>query len=321
MLAVARRNLVAGLFSAAASPLHAQPVWPNKPISLLHGFPPGGPVDSVARVISDALARRLGQPVIVESRPGAAGTTAANFVARAAADGYTLIVIPATYAAAAAMYRQLPYKPVDDFTPIGMIADFPYVIVTHGEYPIRTVDDLIKEGQSRTLTFGSPGQGSTQHLLGELLARRFKIKLQHIPYRGGAAALNDLLGKRIDLMIDPPVAPLEHIKVGTLRGLAVTSAKRFFSMPDVPTLDEAGLAGFDVTGWTGVLGPAKLPGDVVDQLHSEMKAALGEPSLIDRLHAVGAEPHLMSPAAFKQRLIDDIARWTGVVAEAKIERI
>jgi tripartite-type tricarboxylate transporter receptor subunit TctC len=278
-------------------------------------------VDSVARVISDALARRLGQPVLVESRSGAAGTTAASYVARAAPDGYTLIVIPATYAAAAAMYKQLPYKPIEDFTPIGMIADFPYVIATHAEYPIRTVGDMIREGQSRTLTFGSPGQGSTQHLLGELLGRRFKINLQHIPYRGGAAALNDLLGKRIDLIIDPPVAPLEHIKIGTLRGLAVTSANRFFSMPDVPTLDEAGLAGFDVTGWTGLLGPARLAGDLVDRIHSEMRAALAEVSLVDRLHGLGAEPHLMSPAAFSQRLAEDILRWANVVAEANIEKI
>ena len=263
----------------------------------------------------------MAQPVIVESRPGAAGTTAANYVARAGADGYTLIVIPATYAAAAAMYRQLPYKPVDDFTAIGMIADFPYLIVTHAEYPIRAVDDLIREGQSRTLTFGSPGQGSTQHLLGELLARRFKINLQHIPYRGGAAALNDLLGKRIDLMIDPPVAPLEHMKVGTLRGIAVTSAKRFFSLPEVPTLDEAGLAGFDVTGWTGLLGPARLAEAALDRIQVEMRAALGEASLIERLHTLGAEPHLMSPAAFRQRLVEDIARWTSVVQEARIERI
>jgi tripartite-type tricarboxylate transporter receptor subunit TctC len=321
MVAVARRSLVAGLFSAAASPLQSQANWPTKPISLIHGFPAGGPVDSVARVISDALARGLGQPVIVESRSGAAGTTAASYVARAAADGHTLIVIPATYAAAAAMYKQLPYRPVEDFTAIGMIADFPYVIVTHSEYSIRTMRDLIKEGQTRTLTFGSPGQGSTQHLLGELLARRFKITLQHVPYRGGAAALNDLLGKRIDFIIDPPVAPLEHMKVGTLRALAVSSGKRFFSMPDVPTLDESGLAGFDVTGWTGLLGPARLPDGVVDRLHSEMRAALTEPSLKARLHGLGAEPRIMSPTAFKQRLTEDILRWTSVVAEAQIEKI
>jgi tripartite-type tricarboxylate transporter receptor subunit TctC len=219
------------------------------------------------------------------------------------------------------MYKQLPYRPVEDFTAIGMIADFPYVIVTHSEYSIRTMRDLIKEGQTRTLTFGSPGQGSTQHLLGELLARRFKITLQHVPYRGGAAALNDLLGKRIDFIIDPPVAPLEHMKVGTLRALAVSSGKRFFSMPDVPTLDESGLAGFDVTGWTGLLGPARLPDGVVDRLHSEMRAALTEPSLKARLHGLGAEPRIMSPTAFKQRLTEDILRWTSVVAEAQIEKI
>jgi tripartite-type tricarboxylate transporter receptor subunit TctC len=321
MLAVARRNLIAGLVSAAASPLHAQSSWPSRPISLVHGFPPGGPVDSVTRLASDALAHRFGQAVIVESRAGAAGTTAASQVARASADGYTLLVIPATYAAAAAMYRRLPYKPVDDFTSIGMIADFPYLIATHAEYPIRTLDDLIKEGQRRTLTFGSPGQGSTQHLLGELLARRLKTKLQHVPYRGGAAALNDLLGKRIDLLIDPPLAPLEHIRVGTLRGIAVTSAKRFFNIPEIPTLDELGLAGFDVTGWTGLLGPVGIAEYIVQRISSEIKAALAEPRLIERFHALGAEPNVLDPGAFRRRLTDDIARWTNVVMEANIEKI
>jgi tripartite-type tricarboxylate transporter receptor subunit TctC len=323
MTDLTRRMLLAGLSSFAAIPARSDTAWPNRSIILVHGFPAGGPVDTVSRILAEGLSKQLGRQLVVEARPGAAGTTAAAQVARAAPDGHTLAVIPATYTGTAAVYKKLPYRPLDDFTMIGMIAEFPYVIVTHSDHPIRTVADLISAARSRTtpLTFGSPGQGSNQHLLGELFALTAKIQLQHVPYRGGAPALTDLLGKRIDLMIDPPVAPLPHIKGGTLRAIAISGGKRFFMLPDVPTIAESGFPGFDIAGWTGLVGPAGLPMPVANRLNSAVGQFLAEPSVIERINAIGAEPRPTSSDQFKVRVASEIERWTSVVASANIPRI
>ena len=323
MTSLSRRSFMVALSACAVAQGHARDAWPNGPVVLVHGFPPGGPVDTVARIVADGLTKRIGQQVLVESRPGAAGTIAAAQVARAAPDGHTLSIIPATYTVTAAMRKQLPYRPIDDFTMIGMISDYPLVIVTHSQYPFRSIADVIKTAASRTtpLTFGSPGEGSIPHLLGELLARKAKIHLQHVPYRGGPPALADLLGKRIDLIIDPPSAPLAKIRDGTLRALAVSSAQRFFLLPDVSTLAESGVPDIDVTSWCGLVGPAGMPEMVVARLNEDMARLLGETAVIERLHGAGMVAKTTSAAEFKTRVTSDIARWASVVADANIERI
>jgi tripartite-type tricarboxylate transporter receptor subunit TctC len=323
MKATTRRAAVAGLTAAIFAPRVARAAWPDRPINLIHGFAAGGGADVTARIIGEALAQRLGQPVLVEAKPGASSTLAAAQVARAAADGHTIMMIGSAYAAAGAMYKRLSYRPVEDFTPIGLLCEFPYLIVTHSEHPMRSVADLVNSARSREtpLSYGTNGQGSTQHLLIELFARMAKIKLQHVPYRGGAQALTDLLGKRIDFMLDPPIIFLEHIKAGRVRPIAATGATRFEGLPEVPTIAESGFGGFAVTSWFGLLAPAGLPGETISRLNAEIASILAQADIQSRLRALGNAPAPSSPEALRTLIADTIAKWTSVVEAAQIERI
>lgn len=249
MIRLTRRVFLAGLPALSAVPARSQGTWPDRPVTLVHGFPPGGPVDTLSRILADGLSRRLGQQVIVEAKPGATGITAAGLVARGKPDGYTLMAVPATYVATAAMYRVLPYRPIEDFSFISSTAEYPFVLVTHSTSPIQTVSDLLTIARSRQtpLQYGTAGVGSLQHLSMELLAKKANIRLQHIPYRGGAPAITDLLGKRLDLVLDPPTSLIQFIDDGKLRALAVTGDSRFFGLPSVPNFDQSGFKGFSVT--------------------------------------------------------------------------
>jgi tripartite-type tricarboxylate transporter receptor subunit TctC len=323
-----RRRFLHLAASAAATPVmshvaRAQTGWPDRPITLTHGLAPGGGVDATARILTDGLSRRLRQQVVVESKPGAGTTIAAAQLARAAADGYALALFTATYATAAAMYKSLSFRPVDDFSMVSLVTEFPYVIATYSEHPVRSINDLISSARTANtpLTYGTSGLGSVSHLLMELLAQSANIKFQHVPYRGGAPALTDLLGKRIDLMLDPPTILLEQVKSGNVRILAVTTGTRAPALPDIPTIAEAGVASFDVQGWVGLVGPAGLPEAIVKRLNSEIAAVLNEPAVAERIRALGNEPAPSSPDKFRARLASDIAKWTSVIAAAKIERI
>src|SRR5262245_7386960 len=297
--------------------------WPDRPITMLHGFPPGGPTDLIARLVADGLTRRLGQRVVVEGRSGASGTTAAAQVARAAPDGYTLFAVPSGHTFVAATYKSLPYRTIDDFSPISMFTEYPYLMATYADHPARTVVDLIKLARSggTPLLYGTPGNGSGPHLAIELLAKEAKVSFQHVPYRGSAPAATDLVGKRLDFMMDPPAALIEFVRAGTLRALAVTGDRRFFALPDVPTITEAAVPGYVVTGWQGLLAPAGLPAPIVDRLNTEVVGILREPTVIERLHALGNEPRPSTPEEFRARIVDDIAKWTAVVDAGNFERI
>ena len=229
---------------------------------MLHGLTAGGGVDVSARLVADGLSKRLGQQIVVEPRPGAGGTLAAAQVARAAPDGYTLGFIPSGHAVTAATYKSLPYHPVDDFTIIGQAIEFPFVIVTHPKHPIRNMPDLIKaaKASANPLLGGVPGQGTPQHLLIEYFSRLAGIKLQAVPFRGGNQALTELLGKRLDFLIDPPIALIGQINSGALHAIGVTGAARFGSLPNVGTIAEAGFPGFSITSWMGVIAPAEAAG-------------------------------------------------------------
>ena len=318
-----RRTVLAGLSAFAVMPARSEAAWPNRPIVLVHGFPPGGPVDTLSRLLADALSKRLGQQMIVEARPGATGTTAAGQVARAAPDGYTLTAIPATFPASAAMFRALPYRPLDDFALISTTAEYPLVIVTRVDHSIRTLPDLIRiaRSQGAPLQYATAGIGSIQHLTMELFAKMANIRLQHIPYRGGAPAVVDLLGKQVDLLIDPPTALVKLIEDGKLHPLAVTSAERFFGLPDVQTVAEAGFPEFAVTAYQGLAGPAGLPADLVKRLNADLAAVLADPIVVEHLRKIGNNPRPSSPEEFKSRIAADITRWSKVISEAKIERI
>jgi tripartite-type tricarboxylate transporter receptor subunit TctC len=324
MAALTRRTMLAGLAAAAAlRPERAFAAWPERNISMIHGLTAGGGVDVSARVIAEGLSRRLGQQIVVEPKPGAAGTLAAAQTARATPDGYLLQWIPSGYAVSAAMYKSLPYQPVDDFTIIGQAIEFPFVIVTHPEHPIRNIPDLIQTAKARSepILGGVPGAGTPQHLLIEYFMRLAGIKIQAVPFRGGNQALTELLGKRIDFLIDPPIALIGQIKSGGLHAIGVSSEKRFGPLPDVGTIAEAGFPGFSITSWMGMVGPAKLPPDITARLNREINALIAEPAVVERIHALGSEPRGGAPEDFKALIAKDIARWTKVIADAGIERI
>jgi len=320
---VTRRTALAGLAACAAAPARGESVWPDRAVTLVHGLAPGGPSDIIARIVADGLTRRLGQQVVVDARPGAGGRVAAGQVARMAADGYTLMGIPSGHAVAAALYKSLPYRTIDDFTMISLLTEYPFVVVTYADHAIRTFPDLIDLARTRPapLLFGSAGNGSLQHLAGELLAKTVNATFQHVPYRGSAQAITDLIAKRIDFIVDSPTAELEFIRAGQLRALAVTSAARFFSLPEVATTAEAGVPGYAFTSWQGLVAPAGLPQPVVSRLNTEVATILAEPTTIERIKLVGNEPSPSSPEAFRARIAADIDKWTKVVDAARIERI
>ena len=240
-----------------------------------------------------------------------------------AADGYTLMGIPSGHAVAAALYKSLPYRTIDDFAMISLLTEYPFVLVTYADHPIRTLPDLIDMARSRPapLLFGSAGNGSLQHLAGELLAKTVSATFQHVPYRGSAQAITDLIARRIDFIVDSPTAELEFIRAGQLRALAVTSAARFFGLPEVATTAEAGVPGYAFTSWQGLVAPAGLPLQVINRLNAEVAAILAEPATIERIRLVGNDPSPSSPEAFKARIAADIDKWTKVVDAARIERI
>ncbi len=320
---VTRRAVVAGLSGLAVSTARAQAQWPSRTITLVAGFPPGGPTDIVARLIADGLAKALGRSVIVENRSGASGTVAAAFVARAAANGYTLAVIPSGHATAAATFAKLPYRSIDDFTTITLASEYPYVMCTNTSSGIRTVAQLIDAGRTRPrpLLFGTPGTGSGPQLAIELFALKTKIKVQHIPFRGSAPAVTEALAGRLDFMMDPPASLIPQVRSGNLNALAVSSAKRYFALPETPTIGESGVPGFTVTGWQGLVGPAGLPAPIVSRLNAEVVRLLKQPATIERLRAVGNEPAPSTPGEFKKRLADDIATWTALADEIQFQRI
>ena len=319
MSELTRRRVIAGpLAIVAAAPARSNPDWPDRPITMLHGFPPGGPTDLVARIVADGLTRRLGQRVVIESKPGA-------LAARAAPDGYTLFAIPSGHAFAAATYKTLPYRTIDDFAMISMFTEYPYVLATYADHSMRTVADLIALARTRTrstpLLYGTPGNGSGPHLAVELLAKEAQVRLQHVPYRGSAPAALDLIGKRLDFMMDPAAALIEFVRDGRLRALAVSGGQRFFALPDVPTIAEAGIRSYVVTGWQGLVAPAGVAGTIINRLNAEVVALLKEPAVVERLRALGNDPRPTTPEEFRTRIADDVAKWTAVVDSAHFERI
>jgi tripartite-type tricarboxylate transporter receptor subunit TctC len=318
-----RRRFLGGITALAVAPARAGPNWPERAVTLVHGFPPGGPVDTAARILAEGLSLRLGQPVIVEPKAGATGAIAAAHVARAANDGYTLLNIPASYTATAAIYRTLPYRPIDDFTMVSTTVGYPMVLATHAGHPMKTLSDLVSLARSKSapLQYGTAGSGSLQHLAMELFAKVANIELQHIPYRGGAPAIMDLLGERVDFVPDPPTALMEYIRDGRLRAVAVTSESRYFALPDVPTVAEGGFPGYAVEGFQGIAAPAGLDGAIVAKLNRAIAEVVADPAVVERLKKLGNRPRPSAPDEMKTVLALDIERWGKVVEHAHIERM
>ena len=304
----------------AGFPLPAAAAWPERAITLVHGFGVGGNIDTISRIVAERLAVRLKQPVVVEPRAGAGGRLAAAQLARAAPDGYTLIVLPGGHAVTAAMHEKLAYDTLEDFSFISLVSQVPLILVTHPDHPVKSVADLIKTPSPNPMFYGSPGTGTTQHLAGALFAAMTKANLQHVATTGGAVVSTMLLGKHIDLAFESPPLMLGLVQSGKLRAVATTGPTRFFALPDVPTVAET-IPGYEATSWLGVAGPPKLPADVVKRLQTELNALVGEPEVIEKYRVVGTLPLASTPEGFRQRVATDVGKWTKVVADAGIKRV
>ena len=294
--------------------------YPTKPIRLLVGFAAGGPSDVAARTIAQKLTEKWGQQVIVDIRPGAGGNIATEIAAKAPADGYTLIEPAFAHAVNPILYPKLPFDAVKDFAPILLFASIANLLVVHPSIPVHSVTELIAFAKARPnqLVYGSAGSGTASHFAGELLNVMGGIKVTHIPYKGLAPAHTETVGGQLSMMFDGIVTGLPAVKAGRLRALGVTTLKRWQGAPDIPTMSEAGLAGFEVNSWYGLLAPAGTPREIVLRLNSEVARALREPDARERLYSIGAEPMSNTPEEFADYINAEMVKWSKVIKAAGI---
>lgn len=308
--------VAAALALATPFALAQAPAYPKQPVTLVVPFPAGGPTDAMARVLAQKLGDRLGQQVVVDNKGGAGGSIAAEFVAKAPADGHTLFFgTTGTMAINPSLYSKLRYDPVKDFAPVSLMASTMNVLVVNPQVPARNLADVIKLAKAKPgdITYGSAGNGSSNHLSGELFRSTAGIQISHIPYKGSAPALVDLMGGRITMMFDTIAQQTQNIAAGKVRAIAVTGPKRSPLLPDVPTAQEAGLKDFDVTIWFGVLAPAGTPAPIIDKLSREIGAVMSTDEMKKRMQADGAEARPTSPAEFAALIRSDLAKWSPVV--------
>lgn len=294
--------------------------WPSKPISLVVPFPAGGTTDVLARALAERLTHSLGQTVIVESKPGAGATVGADYVAKAKPDGYTLLVGAVHHTIASSVYKKLPYDFQRDLAPITTIAMVPNVLVVNASTPAKNVAELVAmlKPQPDKFNYGSNGNGTAQHLIGTQFQNLTGTQLVHIPYKGSGPLATDLLGGQVTMSFDTITPVLPHIKSGKLRALAVTTSKRSASLPDVPTLDEAGLKGFNIGTWFGVLAPAATPKDILARLNTEMVKVIQSPEFRKRMDEIGAEPIGDSAEQMAQQIKSETEKFAKLVKEAKV---
>jgi tripartite-type tricarboxylate transporter receptor subunit TctC len=315
--------MVTALFALAPSITAAQ-TYPSRPIRLVHGFAAGGAADTLARIVSEGLSKRLGQPVIVEAKPGAGGNIAAAAVANATPDGYTLGLVTGAHAISGALYKTLAYHPTDSFEMVSTLVYYALVIAVRADYPAKTLPDLIALAKQKPneISFGSVGFGSTHHLAGELLNTTAGIKMVHVPYRGDAPSVTALLGGEVPMVVGTTVLLAGQIESGAVRGLAVTSPTRTALLPNVPSVAEAGLEGYDVRTWAGLLAPKGTPADIVTKLNAEVGSMLGDPAVKKALEtATGGEVRGSTPEDMRTLIRSEIAKWSKVIDEAKIPRV
>jgi tripartite-type tricarboxylate transporter receptor subunit TctC len=324
---ITRRHLVrlaaASALAPAVSPriARAQQPWPNRVVKLVAPFPPGGGTDVVARILTNRLSEVWGQQVIVENKPGAGGNFGAEQVARAEPDGYTILIAALPMAVNRFLFKSLAYDSITDFAPVIMICQFPNLLVVPNSSPAKTVQDLIAHGKANSgkLTFASSGVGTSPHLSGELFKRMAGFEMTHIPYRGVAPALSDVIPGRVDMMFNTAAGVLQQVRAGQLRGLAVSTAKRFPTAMEFPTVAESGLPGFDVTSWYAFFVPIKTPADIVKRIHADTVAILAEPAIKARLVQVGVEVVASTPQQLGARLKAETDQWGPIIKAAGIK--
>ena len=306
------------LLSLLLPSVQAQPAsWPTKPVKIVVSFPPGGAPDTLARLLADKWTQSLGQTFTVDNKPGAGGNIGADFVAKSAGDGATLLIATVgTHAINPALYAKMPYKHVTDFTPISFLASTPNLLVVNNSVPAKNVKELIALAASTPLSFGSSGSGTSIHLSGELFNTLAGVKMQHIPYKGRAQAVPDLLGGRITMIFDNMPSALPLVKSGDVRAIAVTSAVRSAAAPTIPTIAESGLPGFEASSWFALMAPAGLPPAVQARINAETLRVLALPDVREKLALLGLDLAPGTPEALASYIQSETSKWAKVVKES-----
>ena len=296
-------------------------VYPSRPIRLIVPFAPGGSNDIMARLWGQKMTESLGGQIVIDNRAGASGVIGTDIAAKAAPDGYTLLMMSLTFAVNPSLYKKLPYNTEKDLAPITLVASAPLMLVVHPSIAAKSLNDFLAYARANPgkLNFGSGGPGTTPHLAGEMLKMMAKLQMTHVPYKGGGPALADLVGGQIQLMLENIPSTLPFAKSGKLRALALSGLKRSPLVPDLPTLDEAGLKGYEIVGWNGLFAPAGTQRNIIDHLHRETVKALAQPDVKERLATLGAEGVGNSPEEFRAFVKAEIAKWARVVKEAGLK--
>ena len=305
---------------ATAVPAQSQDVWPSKPIRIVHGFGGGGPVDFLARLIAPVLTERLGQPVLIDGKPGAGGTLGAAHVAKSDPDGYTLLLMAAGHSAAPGLYKSLPYDAANDFTMISMVTRAPLAILVGPSSPVATVQELVQRAKAQPgkIDYGSAGTGSGMHLMAVVFQARAGVQMTHIPYKTATAVNLAILSGEIPVLFTAVAGITPLLESGKVKMIAVSSKERYALMPNVPTIAETVLPDFDVTTWYALAGPKGLPAPIVARLNEAVHTALKRPEIIERLRVQATEPWPSTPKAAQDLLSAEVARWTKVVRDEKI---
>jgi len=313
------KALIGGAALAAASTLAAAQAWPSKPIKFIVPYPPGGTSDILARAVGQKLQEKWGQPVVVENKPGATGNIGADFVAKSPPDGYTMLVADiGSLAIAPSVVKELPFEPVKDFAPVVMVAYSPHLLVVHPSVPAKDVKELIALAKAKpdSLNFAVSGLGGANHLAGIEFEQRAKIKWSYIPYKGGSQALTDMVGGQAQVMFNGMLATYPFVKDGKLKALAISSAKRFPAVPDIPTVAESGMPGFETGSYQGIVAPANTPAAIVKKMHDTVEEVLATPEMKERLDKAGAEVRPMSSEQFGTFIRTERDKWAKVVKES-----
>ena len=319
----ARTFAVAAVLATLAAPLPAlaQASYPSKPVRIISIFPPGGGNDAICRAVAQKMTENMKQQVIVENRPGANGIIGTEAAARAAPDGYTITLIPSGHAVNASIYKKLPFDSIKDFTPLSLAGSSPTVLAVHPSLPAKDVRGLIALAKARPgqLTYASAGVGASGHLAGALFETMTNTKMVHIPYKGMSVAVSDLIGGQVSMSFGTSLSMVPHVRSGRLRALATTGAVRSPALPELPTVAESGVPGYEASLWYGFVGPAKLPPEIAQRLNAEIVAALNAPDVRERLANQGVDPRASTAEEFGRLMVVDLERWAEVVRRAGVK--
>ena len=308
------KNITCAALFALTTVLSQAQTFPTKPVRIVVPQTPGGASDALARIVGQKLSEKWGQPVVIDNRAGAGGNIGMDVVAKAPGDGHTLLMsYVGSHAINVSIYKKLPFDPEADFTPVATLANVPFVAVVTGSLPVNTIRELAAYAAKNSISFGSAGNGSVNHLLGEMFSAEVQTKMQHVPYKGAAPALTDLLSGQIQLVFTSLPSVAQHIRAGTVKGLGVTGAKRAQAFKDMPTISESGYPNFVISPWFGLFGPKGMPPAVVRQINDDVNKILQDKDTLVKFATLGAEPYASTPQAFGAVLHDDIQRWAAVV--------